>query len=154
MCKLFCFEKTLSAALSKEDALKRLCAAFSGDRGLCLSGLTATADTLSFSVKGESVLAYNSFRPDVQMRLTETEEGTDVQIRFQIKRSVRILACVVYILLAAFAAVWLWFLIQGELEPAMLLIPLGMALFSVLMCRFGLRLSSREVISIARNAVR
>lgn len=44
-------------------------------------------------------------------------------------------------------------LIRDQLDPPMLLIPLGMALFAVLLCYFGLRLSSREIIAVAQKAI-
>ena len=154
MCKLFFYERTLSTALPKTEAMARLRAAFSDQRSFCLSVLNASEDELSFSVKGESILVHNSFRPDVRMRLTETAGGTDVQIRCQIKKAVRVFVCVTLSLLALLAAGMLISLIRDQLDPPMLLIPLGMALFAVQLCYFGLRLSSREIITVAQNAIK
>lgn len=153
MNKLFWFQKTLSAALPKAEVMARLRAAFSDQRALCLSELNAAEDELSFSVKGESILAYNSFRPDVQIQLMETAGGTDVVIHCQIKKAVRIIICVFLSLFALLTAGMVISLIRDQLDPPMLLIPLGMALFAVLLCYFGLRLSSRELIAAARKAI-
>ena len=153
MNKLFPFQKTLSAALPKTEAMSRLRAAFSDQRAFCLSDLNASEDELSFSVRGESILVYNSFRPDVRMQLTETAGGTDVVIHCRIKKYTRIIICVFLSLFALLAAGMAISLIRDQLDPAMLLIPLGMALYAVLLCYFGLRLSSREVIAAARKAI-
>ena len=153
MNKLFWFQKTLSTVLPKTEVMARLRAAFSDQRAFCLSELNAAENELSFSVKGESVLVHNSFRPDVRMQLTETAGGTDVQIRCRIKKSVRIIICVYLSLFALLAAGMVISLIRDQLDPAMVLIPLGMALFAVLLCYFGLRLSSREIIAVAQKAI-
>ena len=154
MYKLFCFDKALFTALPKDEAMARLQAAFSGDYGDELSDLTATEDVLSFSVKDRFGLVYNSFRPDVRMLLTEQDGGTGIRIRCRLKRFARIFVCVFLLLLAAYEAVMLLFLIRGNLDPAMLLIPPGMAVFAVLLGNIGLRLSSKWIIDAAQNAVK
>ena len=153
MCKLFFYERILPTALSKTEAMARLQETFSDQRSFCLSDLNASEDELSFSVKGESILVHNSFRPDVRMQLTETAGGTDVQIRCQIKKVELVFICVSLSLLTLLAAGMLISLLRDQLDPAMLLIPLGMALFAVLMCFIGLRLSSREVIAAVQKAI-
>ena len=154
MYKLFCFDKALFTALPKDEAMARLQAAFSGDYGDELSDLTATEDVLSFSVKDRFGLVYNGFRPDVRMLLTEQDGGTGIRIRCRLKRFARIFVCVFLLLLAAYEAVMLWFLIKGDLVPSMLLIPPGMAGFAVLLCNFGLRVSSKWIIAAAQDAVK
>ena len=153
MYKLFCFDKTLFTALPKNEATARLQAAFSGDYGRDLSDLTLTENALSFSVTDRFGLVYNSFRPDVRMLLTEQDDGTSIEISCRIKRFSRVFASVFLLLLAACEAVMLWFLIQSDLHPAMLLIPPGMAAFMVLLDNCGLRLSSGWIIAAAQNAV-
>ena len=154
MYKLFCFDKALFTALPKDEAMARLQAAFSGDHGSSLSDLNVTEEVLSFSVKDRFGLVYNGFRPDVRMLLTEQDGGTGIRIRCRLKRFARIFVCVFLLLLAAYEAVMLRFLIQGDLDPAMLLIPLGMAVFALLLCNCGLRLSSKRIIAAAQNAVK
>ena len=153
MYKLFCFDKALYTALPKNEAMARLQAAFSGDCGGELSDLTVREDVLSFSVKDRFGLVYNSFPPDVRMLLTEQDGGTGIQIQCRIKRFSRVFAGVLLLLLAAYEAVMLWLLFQGNLDPAMLLIPPGMAAFMVLLGNCGLRLSSGWIIAAAQNAV-
>ena len=154
MYKLFCFDKALFTALPKDEAVALLQAAFSGDYGDELSDLAATEDVLSFSVKDRFGLVYNSFRPDVRMTLIEKDGCSEVEIHCQMKRTARILVCILLLLLAAYTAVMLWFLIKGDLVPSMLLIPPGMAGFAVLLCNFGLRVSSKWIIAAAQNAIR
>ena len=154
MVKFFCFDKTLFTALPKNEAMARLQAAFSGDYGDELSDLTVREDVFAFSVKDRFGLVYNSFRPDVRMLLTEQDGGIGIQIRCQVKRFTRVFACIFLLLLAAYEAVMLCFLIRGDLVPSMLLIPPGMAVFAMLLCNFGLRLSSRWIIDAAQNAVK
>ena len=154
MHKLFCFDKDLFTTLSKNEAMARLRETFSGDYGDELSDLTVTEDALSFSVKDRFGLVYNSFRPDVRMLLTEQDGGAGIQIQCRIKRFSRVFAGVLLLLLAAYEAVLLRFLIKGNLDPAMLLIPPGMAVFMVLLGNCGLRLSSRWIITAAQNAVK
>ena len=154
MRSLFCFDKTLFTALPKNKTMARLQEMFSGDYGRELSDLTVTEDTLSFSVKDHPGLVYNSFRPDVWMRMMEQDGGTGIQLRCQAKRFVRVFACVYLSLLALIAVGMVLSLIRGQLDPAMLLIPLGMAVFMLLLCYCGLRLSSKWIITAAQNVVR
>ena len=125
MNKLFWFEKTLSSVLPKTEALARLRAAFSDQRSFCLSDLNAAENELSFSVKGESILVHNSFRPDVRMRLTETAGGTDVQIRCQIKKVELVFICVSLSLLVLLAAGMAISLLRDQLDPPDAPDPLG-----------------------------
>ena len=96
---------------------------------------------ISIETQTGHMLLRNSFLPDV--KITISEQTSDAYIGFAIKPCICVLGILFYLALAIFEIVLLFFLLTNELStPMLLLIPPGMAIYSLLLCRLGLWRSS------------
>lgn len=99
---------------------------------------------LRFTPKGEFGMAYNSFAPRIEIRISAEEERTKIQVKMELMRFVRIFIIVWLTAAFLFFLPMLASVIKGGQLDMPLFIPLIMMVFGYSLAHFGLRFSAKD----------
>lgn len=99
--------------------------------------------------KPSSYVGINSFSPVINIKMREEGNAVSISLVFELRRAIRVFMAILALLALSIEAVLLAHLIGGQLaEIALLILPLGMLLFSFAICIAGLYFSSKKVLEI------
>lgn len=99
---------------------------------------------LRFTPKGEFGLAYNSFAPQIEIRISAEAEKTKIRIKMELVKFVRIFVIVWLSGVFLFFLPMLADLIKGGRPGMPVFIPLIMMVFGYSLAHFGLKFSSKD----------
>ena len=99
---------------------------------------------LRFTPKGEFGMAYNSFAPRIEIRISAEEERTKIQVKMELMRFVRIFIIVWLTAAFLFFLPMLANVIKGGQLDIPVFLPLIMIVFGYSLAHFGLRFSAKD----------
>ena len=153
------YHKLLHSDLSKAECMYRVYRAFAEDRALSLTPILASEDEISFQVKYPDVMGHKSFLPKVRIAFAQVESGTRIEAVFSLKTPSRVWhwipVCFLGLGLSIFVVFFFlsWF-VKGVFLWEIPLCLLGMLCVLSVMAFVGLRLSSRDILSVITDAVK